>query len=81
MNSFPYAPEYLIGAIWKFNENSWIYSHQLCGVVDTGDKLFTGANDSGDKLSLLSLVITTDNVVDTGEYALSMIFIDSDNGD
>jgi hypothetical protein len=31
--------------------------------VDTGDKLFTGVNDSGDKLSLLSLDITGNNLL------------------
>jgi hypothetical protein len=48
-------------------------------VEETGDKLFTGVNDSDDKLSpmLLLLAIFIAAVVYTGDYALSQTFIDS----
>jgi hypothetical protein len=39
---------------------------------DTGDKLIIGVNDNGDKLSPMSLLPASD----TGDKALSRIFID-----
>ncbi len=42
--SSPKAPEFPIGVIENFYEYSRKYSH------DTGDKLFTGVNDTGKKL-------------------------------
>ncbi len=38
-----------------------------------GDKLFTGVNDTGDKLTLVSLLTV---INDPGDYALFRIFID-----
>jgi hypothetical protein len=61
---------------------------QLC--VNTSDKLFTGVNDIGNKLSPVLLLQAINNcrcrVVTTGDNTLSRIFLDimagiNDNGD
>jgi hypothetical protein len=51
----------------------------IAGVSDTGNKLFTSVNDTGDKLSPVSLLSAMNYCpcLDTGDYALSRIFIDS----
>jgi hypothetical protein len=52
-----------MGAISKFYENSQRYS-QLCvycwcrpGVIDNGDKLFTGVDNTGDDLTVYLIFI------------------------
>jgi hypothetical protein len=52
-----------MGAISKFYKNSQRYS-QLCvycwcrpDVIDNGDKLFTGVDNTGDDLSSVSLLL------------------------
>jgi hypothetical protein len=47
-----------MGAIYNFYEirgdiRNFLF---IAGVVDTGDELFTGVNDAGDKLSPVSLL-------------------------
>jgi hypothetical protein len=51
----------------------------IAGVKNTGDQLFTSINNTGDKLSPVSLLpaINISGVFDTGDYALSRILIDS----
>ncbi len=51
----------------------------IAGVNDAGDKLFTGVNATGDKLSLSPAInYSIAGVVDTGDYAMSRVFIDFD---
>ncbi len=69
--SVPPAPKYSIGAFLNFFENSWRYSRINVTVNDTGDKLFSGANDTGEKLSQVLLTPVNNlyfpGVVDTVE--------------
>jgi len=50
----------------------------IAGLNATTDKQFTGINDSSDKLLSFLLLLATNYciVIDTGDYALSQIFID-----
>jgi hypothetical protein len=61
------GPFQIFSKIHEDIHNFWFIA---CVVVDTGDTLFTGANDTGDKLSPASL-LTARN--DTGDYAFPRI--------
>jgi hypothetical protein len=59
MHQFPQAPEYPIGVISNFTKirrdsHNFMF---IAVVVDTGDKLFTGVNDTSDKLLPVTLLL------------------------
>ncbi len=51
MNQCPPGPQIFLGPFWFFSKirkdiREWIF---IAGVVDTGNKLFSGVNDTGEK--------------------------------